>query len=399
MTAVRPTFPAWVIAPAAVLLTLTQIGLAIVASGQPDVWSGWRSLYGWDGGWFLSVVESGYHAPPELSKADPGNVAFYPAYPLAARGVRAVSGLDIPAALLVTGQLACVGVWAYFLLLLRQFRVSPGNAVLVTALFAAHPAFVFLVASYSESTFLFGLLGFVYWCRRTGPAAFALAAAHGAVMTAARLVGLPVAILPLLLAACGGSPRAWVRAGGLAVLASAGAVAYFAFLHFAFGRWDLFAVSHRVGWDVNPDWLAFFRIKTWDHRFADLYVCHTDQDAASRMAFPLTVFHFLLLAVLEVLAVRAGSTGWRVRLPLLVAAAFLFALPVVSHSTRGVSSMGRFALTWHAVLGVVAGSVLTDGPKWVRAWWARVPVVLGGVWSANVQWGMTALYTAGTFVG
>lgn len=167
--------------------------------------------------------------------------------------MRSVTGLDTPAALLVTGQLACVGVWAYFLLLLRQFRVSPGNAGLVTALFAAHPTLAFLVASYSESTFLLGLLGFVYWCRRAGPAAFALAAAHGAVMTAARLVGLPVVIVPLLLAACGGSPRAWVRAGGLSLLASAGAAAYFAFLHLAFGRWDVFAVSHRVGWEVNPD--------------------------------------------------------------------------------------------------------------------------------------------------
>jgi hypothetical protein len=399
MTSPRPTFPAWVIAPAAVLLTLLQIALAAVASGEPTSADGWRSLYQWDGGWFASVVAGGYHVPPEPTKDNPGNLAFYPAYPLAAGGVRTVSGLDTQASLLVVSQLACVGVWVYFLLLLRQLRVTPVLAAFVTALFATHPTFVFLVASYSESTFLLGLLGFVYWCRRSGPTALALAAAHGALMTAARLVGLPVVVLPLLLAACGGSPRPWVRAGVIAVLAAVGAAAYFAFLHFTFGRWDAFAVAHRTGWDVHPDWLAFFRVKTWDHKFADLYVCHTDPEALSRMAFPLTVFHFLLLAVLEVIAVRSGSTGWRVRVPLLVAAAFLFALPVVSHSSRGFSSLDRFSLTWHAVMAVVAGSVLTDGPKWVRAWWVLVPAAAGGAWAAYVQWGMTKLFTTGTFIG
>lgn len=392
-------YPAWVVAPAAVLLTLCQVGLAVLASGQPDLASGWRSLYQWDGGWYQSVLARGYYLPADPTKDDPGNLSFYPAYPLTAAAVRAAGGLDIQAALLVASQGACVGVWAYLLLLLRQFRVSVGNTVLVVALFACHPGALFLVASYSETTFLFGLLGFVYWCRRAGPVGFALAAAHGVLMTGGRAVGLPVVVLPLLFAAVGPSPRGWVRAAAVAVAATAGAAAYFAYLHAAFGRWDAFTVSYRAGWNITPDYLAFFRLKTWDYKFAELFTSHTDPAALNRMAFPLTVAHFLLLGVLEVLAVRRGSGGWRVRVPLLLAAGLLFAVPVMTHGARGEFGLVRFTLPCHAVLAVAAGSVLTDGPAWVRAWWVRVLFALGAVWAANAQWGMLRQFTAGTFIG
>lgn len=72
MTA-RPTLPDWLIAPAAVLLTLVQISLAVVASGEPDPVGGWRSLFRSDGGWFASVIYRGYYVPAEPTKEDPGN--------------------------------------------------------------------------------------------------------------------------------------------------------------------------------------------------------------------------------------------------------------------------------------------------------------------------------------
>ena len=69
----RPTFPAWVVAPAAVLLTLVQVGLAVFASGEPTIPDGWRSLYRWDGDWFASVIDRGYYLPAEPTRADAGN--------------------------------------------------------------------------------------------------------------------------------------------------------------------------------------------------------------------------------------------------------------------------------------------------------------------------------------
>ena len=183
-------------------LAITAIHTAVVAacSGRSDPAEAWGALCQFDSYFFRNVIEAGYHFPAEPYFEHAGNVAFFPGYPLLARGLVAVTGLPTEAALLITAQLASVGFWIYFLLLLRCWKVPVVASAACVALVVGHPAAFFLVCSYSESTFLTALAGFVYWSGRTGPTAAVLAALHGFVMTATRLVGIPVAAYPFLMA-------------------------------------------------------------------------------------------------------------------------------------------------------------------------------------------------------
>ena len=381
-------------------LAITAIHTVVVAacSGRSDPAEAWDALFAFDGGWFRSVAESGYHFPPEPRFERAGNVAFFPGYPLLARALMAVTGLPAKPALLITAQLASVGFWIYFLLLLRRWGTSPLASVACVALVVGHPGAFFLVCSYSESTFLMALAGFVYWSGRTGPVAAGLAALHGFAMTATRLVGLPVVAYPFLLAwsKCAGYGKAFATG----FLATLGALAYVAYLEFEFGRWNLFAKAHEIGWNVHPDPLAFFRSATWGLRYGEILIVWRDVAALDRLLVPLTALHFVLLIGMEFLARRGGHpTRWRERVPFYLIAFALFAVPVISHASRGMSSMTRFALCWNGVLVLILAGLLADCPEWIGKWWVRLVLFGGAVWFASIQPTLAIKFTHGEFVG
>ncbi|MEX0977758.1 MAG: mannosyltransferase family protein, partial [Pirellulales bacterium] len=185
----------------ALAITLVQVVgvLALAAmSGAGTPGGAFESLCRWDGALYLHIAEHGYRTtvPPTPGDLDRSNVAFFPGYPLVARWIGDLSGgaLSMRAALVVTAQLAAWGFWSYWLLFVARWRVARPWALLATLAVALHPAAFFLVVAYSESLFLFGLLGFLYWVTLDLKKHWPLAAVHGAVMTATRLGGLPVAL-------------------------------------------------------------------------------------------------------------------------------------------------------------------------------------------------------------
>src|SRR5262249_60120085 len=97
----------------------------------------------------------------------------------------------------VTSQLACGGFWTVGVLFLQRWRVPAGLAIAGIVALLVQPCAFFLVTGYSESLFLFALLGFLYFAGKPGPLAWALAVPFGFLMTATRIVGLPVATYPL----------------------------------------------------------------------------------------------------------------------------------------------------------------------------------------------------------
>ena len=385
----------------AVGLTLWQIGYAMLLSGQPTADSAWRSLYQSDGGWFSNIMDEGYYFPQNPTYEFPGNVAFYPAYPLVSKAVGVVFRLDNVAAMLATSQFFCAVFWYYFQFVLRQLGVTGKMAAGSLLLFAAHPTNVFLVATYSESLFLAAMLGFVAWCSRETKFGFATACFHGTILTSTRLVGLPLAILPLLLLAFAGrkSPGAWLRAGANTLFASTRALAYFAFLQWKFGQWNAFTVTQRVGWGVVPDYFVFFRWNTYDMKYGEILQMHRDVGALNRMTLPLSLLHFAAVAALEAIAIRSGSKRWKVRVPLWLLAVGLFAVPAMSHAGREWFSLARFALTWHCLLVAVAASQLTDGPRWLRTRPVLLLIAAGIAWAAFVQHGTLQYFAIGGFVG
>jgi hypothetical protein len=77
--------------------------------------------------------------------------------------------------------------------------------------------------------------------------------AHGVLMTGTRLIGLPLALCPLLRPTAG---RGWASRIALAAAAALGGLAFFAYCQIAFGRWDRYLRTQAVGWGVVPDYFS-----------------------------------------------------------------------------------------------------------------------------------------------
>src|SRR4051812_4128169 len=174
-----------------------QIAMAVLLLAPEDALSvRYAALVQHDSYWFMSIIDRGYQTivPPINHKVmEVSNVAFFPAYPALASALCSAFRIESQTALLVVAQLAAWGFWSYFFLFAERWKLSGRLRFFGALVIAAHPAAFFLVAGYSESLFLMALLGFMYWSSGEGRAARILAAIHGIVMSAARIVGIPCA--------------------------------------------------------------------------------------------------------------------------------------------------------------------------------------------------------------
>lgn len=348
------------------VLCLFQVVLAVwFAKPTGSLVDRYLTLVQHDSYWFANIVDRGYGTtlPPIDHKAmEVSNVAFFPAYPLLAYGVKRLTGLGTYPALLVTAQAAAWGLWTYFFLFCARWDLSPALQTFGALGIAAHPAAFYLVAGYSESLFLMSLLGFLYWTTASGRRAGWLAAVHGSAMSATRIVGLPCALFPILHAAWqkGSWPsdlRArewWARfRGPIFVTASAmlGGVAFFAYCQWRWGRWDLYMLTQQAGWAIHADYLAAFKPASFN--FA---VPAADEPSrASQFTSAVAGVVFLLIALLEVVAARLGKSGWRQRLGIYFAAAVIYYISVSGVASVQLESMLRYDLCVHAlvVLGLL----------------------------------------------
>jgi len=147
------------------LLAGVQVLFCILLADGPTVFEKYLTLYYWDSGWYASIVNRGYinNGSTRLGEYV-ANVAFFPAYPLLAQGFKRIFPfLLTPVALLLTAQLACVGFWTTFVLLLDRLGLAPRRCALVILIMLCHPASYFMVVGYSESLFLMALSGFIFW--------------------------------------------------------------------------------------------------------------------------------------------------------------------------------------------------------------------------------------------
>src|SRR5437879_8777652 len=194
----------WLIRPllAGLIITLLQLAIAIgLLAPEGSFSERYATLVQHDSHWFMNIVDRGYQTivPPIDHKVmEVSNVAFFPAYPAIAALFRYGLKIDTGTALLITAQLAAWGFWSYFFLFCKRWNVSPVLQICAALLILAHPAAFFLVVGYSESLFLMALLGFIYWSTAEGRSAKILAAAHGIVMSATRIVGIVCAAFPVV---------------------------------------------------------------------------------------------------------------------------------------------------------------------------------------------------------
>jgi len=153
----------------AALLLIGWFTLTFIAhdSQAPDV----HQIYGlacrWDCGWYLSIAQHGYLITSPAAQPDATNLAFWPAFPFAARYLSEVTGLTILAA----GTLLSNSAFVLCLVLLRKYCLKIGlneqtSAFAVFLLAFAPQSYVFS-GFYTESFCLLGVVGSIY-CARNG---------------------------------------------------------------------------------------------------------------------------------------------------------------------------------------------------------------------------------------
>ena len=365
---------------AGLLITLTQLVVAVVLIAPEGPLSyRYSTLVQHDSYWFANIIDRGYDTilPPIPRKLmEVSNVAFFPAYPGIAGALHHWAGLSTYTALLVTAQIAAWGFWTYFFLFCNRWKVSPLLQIFGALAIASHPTAFFLIAAYSESLFLMALFGFIYWSGGQGRTAMILAALHGIMMSATRIVGIPTAAYPVVRSAFESgwaglrNVRGWLRQYGGAVALMAvsmfGAVGFFIYCLVRWGRWDLYMLTQEAGWAIAPDYLAL--LKPESYRW--LLPAMDDAREWSQMTMTVGALLFLAVALCELLPALRQRTNWQARIGIYFAAFVTFWIAVSGVASVQMESMLRYQFCAHALIVLAMmhffGQFRTP-PTWVRA--------------------------------
>jgi hypothetical protein len=370
----------WLLKPllAGLIITLLQLAMAMgLLAPEGSFSERYAALVQHDSHWFMNIVDRGYQTivPPIDHKVmEVSNVAFFPAYPAIAAGLRYVLNIRTGTALLITAQLAAWGFWSYFFLFCRRWNISPALQICGALLIAAHPAAFFLIAGYSESLFLMALLGFIYWSITEGRSAKFWAAAHGIVMSATRIVGIVCAAFPLVRSVFqtgwGGllEPRPWFRkekpAIAMTLVASLGAVGFFTYSQLRWGHWDIYMLTQAAGWGIEPDYLAVFKPSSYRWLVPAL----NDPTEASQMSMTLGALLLLGIAICE-LSVRRWA-DLPTRAGIYFCAFVIYYLSVSGVACVDMESMLRYEFCVHALIVLALLNFLRQfrtSPVFVRA--------------------------------
>ena len=367
----------------AFILTFFQACLECISSQNSYFTSAYLKLFQWDSLWYEKIVNRGYYStlPPDMRDwGTLSNVAFFPGYPLFTWLIKSFLSFfwQIPTrvALIFAAQVACSGFWLYFLLILKQWRIPRGLAIASIIMILVYPGSFYLVSAYSESFFLFALMGLIYWSGSNWKYAWVLASLSGIIMSATRIVGIPLAIYPLIRATLTTSKIPWGQKNNQALLVSGlstlGGLSFLSFCQWRFGQWDLYLLSQRIGWGVVPDYFIFSRewFLAWIGRKFTVGL-ELETDVVTRLSLP-TSDEFSRLAVIFILLVgfcsslaeiffakRLGENNWRSRLGLYFCSATIFYISAVSMANRALSSMVRHGLPSYVLLILAIASLLS----------------------------------------
>ncbi len=365
------------------VVTILQIMVAIflLAPTGPIEYR-YRTLVQHDSHWFANIVDRGYQTivPPISHKMmEVSNTGFFPGYPAFSWILHRAFDLDAADALLITAQCAAWGFWTYFFLFGERWNLPSSWQLLGALAILAHPAAFFLVAAYSESLFLMALIGFLYWSGAENRYARPLAALHGIVMSATRIVGLPCALAPLIgriwdLGAAGlKNVRSWLENYGRYILLSAtamlGGLGFFFYCQFRWGHWDIYMLTQQFGWDIRPDYLAIFKPSSYRWLRPDL----ANPTEMSQMAMTIGGMVLLGMFAAEFFLPKQRQTNRSVRIVFHFAAFVLYFLAVSGVACVNMESMLRYEFCLHPLIVLALLHYLHNLP--LRSWLGRATAV------------------------
>src|SRR3954451_977732 len=361
------------------VVTVLQVAMAVaLLAPEKPFTERYSALVQHDSYWFMNIIDRGYQTivPPIDHKVmEISNVAFFPAYPAIAALIRNTFNISTGTALLIAAQLAAWGFWTYLFLFCKRWKVATSLQICATLLILANPAAFFLVAAYSESLFLMALLGFIYWSTAEGRAARVLAAIHGIVMSATRIVGLVCAAFPLVRSVFQtGSrgllnPRKWLWENRAAVVltavAACGGIAFFALCQLRWGHWDLYMRTQAAGWGIVPDYFAVVRPESYRWVLPAV----NNPTEMSQLSMTLGAILFLAIGVCEVVPAIRRRTGLPARAGIYFCAATIYYLSVSGVACVDMESMMRYEFSAYALIVLALLNFLRQfrmPPVWVR---------------------------------
>src|ERR1043166_3179316 len=341
------------------MITLLQIVAALIIAPEGPVSFRYNTLIQHDSYWFANIVDRGYEStvPPVNHKMmEVSNVAFFPAYPAVAGILHYGARLSIYDALLVTAQAAAWAFWSYFFMFCQLWNISPVLQFFGALAVLAHPAAFFLIAGYSESMFMMGLLGFMFWSTAEGKGARALAVLHGFLMSATRIVGIPCAGYPVVQSVFQNGwrgvteVRSWIRRFGPAILmmlgATLGAGIFFFYCLLRWGRWDIYMLTQQSGWAIIPDYLAVFKPSSYRWLIPAL----KNPTEASQMTMTLGGILLLALMLCELIPIIRRKFAWTSRVGFYFCAAVIYYISVSGVASVEMESMLRYEFCVHALI-------------------------------------------------
>jgi len=372
----------WLLSPllAGLVMTLLQLAMTMgLLAPEGSFSERYATLVQHDSHWFMNIVDRGYQTivPPIDHKVmEVSNVAFFPAYPAIAAAFRYGLNISTGTALLITAQLAAWGFWSYFFLFCQRWNISPLAQFFGALAILAHPTAFFLVAGYSESLFMMGLFGFMFWSTVEGKGARALAVLHGFIMSATRIVGIPCAGYPVVQAVFRNGwrglaeARSWIQRYGSAILvmigATLGAGAFFFYCLLRWGRWDMYMLTQESGWAIIPDYLAVFRPSSYHWLIPAL----NNPTEASQMTMTLGGVLLLAMMLCELLPIIRRRFAWTSRVGFYFCAAVIYYISVSGVASVEMESMLRYEFCVHALIVLAILHFLHQLPTprlWVRA--------------------------------
>ncbi len=356
-------------------LVLSQVAILLLIAPQGTLSQRYLALNNWDSFHYKNIAERGYSLPAnglitsESIHQGLANAVFFPGYPLAARALSILTGFSTGWALPLTAQLAALVFWFYLMLYLKARGVGRARMLATLAVIAIHPAAFYLATGYTESLFLASMMGFVYWseCKKKRVASTPIAALHGFVMSATRIVAFAPAAYPFFLelrrADLKSPLSALLRLKREIFLGAAGisgAVLFFSYCQFHFGRWNLYFELEQIGWGNERRWFAIFNPLSYVPRF----FFENSWDSLNRLAVTWTAGHLIFTARTEW---RSGWKEW----PLWLTAFVLFYIPLTGKASANMDSMLRYTLPVTILLLVLQAaqspgqSVFMRKQKWV----------------------------------
>lgn len=333
-------------------MVVYQLVIVLLANGGK-----YAALAAWDAAWYRDIAAYGYNVtiPLPVTSGGGSNIAFFPAFPLWVRTVMTVFHLTPNIAVTFAAQLAAVGFWIYFVLLLRRLGVRPWLTLLAALAFFVQPGAFYDVVGYSESLFSFALMGFLYWTIRffesqshsKWPFIFGfLAILHGGALSATRIVGVPVVVFPILFAVLNlwsGKKIAGVSLPRSILISLGSLWGFFGFLlfcHLKYGIWDLYWQANRVGWHVYLSSDEITSVEYWKH-----FLEGNIAEVLGRLLTLVTVA--VMIPMIRRAYLRRREEDALVPSLAVIAAGILFESIVGSH---GMHSMIRYLLPISAIM-------------------------------------------------